>query len=182
VLGELVSRSQEIANQDQANGIDTAVGLGDLGLHVWKKGWGLSRRWPFLRRELHRLRTVRLGALPTLRPVRFYKGKGVVGRCWQANDEVIEDNESRYAHIRSESDWLKLSTDQRDRLSYGEFVQTRDRGAILASPIRDRKDRFVGCVSVDIGHGAHIVRDPDLRSKVRHLCIGVGRNYFEGIE
>jgi hypothetical protein len=182
VLGELVVRCQELASQDRSVGKDTTIGIGDLGLHVWKKSWRIDYKWPFIRCELERLRTVRLGSLPALRQIRFYKGKGIIGRCWQLNDEVIEDIPARFANVQSETDWNKLSPAERDRFSYREFMQTRDRGAILASPVRDRSGKFIGCVSVDIGKGVHILRDRSLRNTVQHLCIGVGQSYFEGLE
>ncbi len=103
VLGELVIRCQELAREDQAKGIETTVGLADLGMHIWRKGWGWSGKWPFLRRELIRLRTTRLGSLPAIRPVRFHRGKGVIGRCWKLNDEIIEDNAARYSSVQTEA-------------------------------------------------------------------------------
>jgi hypothetical protein len=112
-LGELIERCQQIAEESkiQASSANPALvfDFGDLGLHVWKVAWHRRSEWPFYGRELERVKTVRLGSLPALRQISFYKGKGVVGRCWRLNDEVIVDNDSRYGHVQSEADWLALT-------------------------------------------------------------------------
>jgi hypothetical protein len=184
-LGDVLGRCQLLTRQGTGSG-----GSGrnpaefrwpDLALHVWRVTWVLQRRPPFLVHELLRIRTVRLGSLPALRPVRFYRGKGVVGSSWLRNDEVIEDNDARYRRVSSEDEWNKLSHQQRDGLSYREFLLVRDRGAILSSPIRDSKGRFIGCVSVDIHRDARLLHDEVIRSEIQQLCIGLGGTYFEGL-
>ena len=185
-LGELIERCQQIAEESkiQASPANPALvfDFGDLGLHVWKVAWHRRSEWPFYGRELERVKTVRLGSLPALRQISFYKGKGVVGRCWRLNDEVIVDNDSRYSHVQSEADWLALNPSDRDGFSYQEFVRVRDRGAILASPVRDHQQRFIGCVSVDVKTGAPFIRDTLIRGKIQQLCTGLGGSYFEGLE
>jgi hypothetical protein len=185
-LGELIERCQQIADKSRTGGSSTKPALtfelGDLGLHVWKVTWHLRSEWPFFGRELERVRTVRLGALPALRQISFYKGKGVVGNCWRMNDEVIVDNETRYNNVQSETDWLALDPIERDGFSYQEFVRVRDRGVILASPVRNDQQRFIGCVSLDVKTGAAFVHDKVVRAKIQQLCIGLGGSYFEGLE
>jgi hypothetical protein len=185
-LGELIERCQQIAEESKAQASSTKPALifdfGDLGLHVWKVAWHRRSGWPFYGRELERVKTVRLGSLPALRQISFYKGKGVVGKCWQLNDEVIVDNNARYRHVQSEADWLALNPADRDGFSYQEFVRVRDRGAILASPVRDHRQRFIGCVSLDVKTGASFVHDNLVRGKIQQLCTGLGGSYFAGLE
>jgi hypothetical protein len=185
-LGDLVNRCQQIADDSKARASATSPALtfdaGDLGLHIWKVAWQRRPNWPFFGRELERLRTMKLGSLPASRQISFYKGKGVVGECWQLNDEIIKDIESKYSHIHSEDDWIKLKPADRGGFSYREFRQVRDRGAILASPVRNHRNRFIGCVSLDVKTGAAFVRDDQVRGKIRQLCTGLGGSYFAGLE
>jgi hypothetical protein len=185
-LGDLIARCQWLAEESKVAAAKGSLPLtfdfGDLGLHVWKVAWHRRGEWPFYGRELERIRTVRLGSLPALRQISFYKGKGVVGRCWQLNDEVIVDNDSRYGNVRSEEDWLRLPATERDSFSYQEFIRVRDRGAILASPIRDQRQKFIGCVSVDLRSGIIFLQDKIVRGKVQQLCIGLEGSFFEGLE
>jgi hypothetical protein len=184
-LGNVLLRCQQLTNEKittpKSRSKVVEFYWPDLALHVWRVTWVVQPRPPFLVHELLRIRTVRLGSLPALRPVRFYKGKGVVGTSWLRNDEVIVDNESRYGQIDSEDEWNRLNHQQRDGLSYQEFTLVRDRSAILASPIRDSKGGFIGCVSVDIRQGADLLRDEVLRNQIQQLCIGLGGAYFEGL-
>jgi hypothetical protein len=185
-LGELIERCQQIAEESKTQASSTKPALmfdfGDLGLHVWKVAWHRRSEWPFYGRELERVKTVRLGLLPALRQISFYKGKGVVGKCWKLNDEVIVDNDSRYRHVQSETDWLSLNPADRDGFSYQEFIRVRDRGAILASPVRDQRQRFIGCISIDVKTGAKFVHDNLVRGKIQQLCTGLSGSYFEGLE
>jgi hypothetical protein len=184
-LGNVLLRCQKLINEmgktPKSSSKIVPFHWPDLALHVWRVTWVAQLRPPFIAHELLRIRTVRLGSLPALRPVRFYRGKGVVGTSWLRNDEVIVDNESRYSQVDSEAEWNKLSYQQRDGLNYREFTLVRDRGAILASPIRDSKGRFIGCVSVDIRHGSELLHDESLRNEIQQLCIGLGGTYFEGL-
>lgn len=186
-LGDLIVRCQQIGNPTKTGSRASrltarAFNFGDLGLHVWKVVWRIKREWPFIGQELERVRTVRLGSLPALRQISFVKGKGIVGKCWVLNDEVVSDNESRYRDIFSEGDWLKLEASERDGFSYQEFVRVKDRGAILASPIRNHKRQFIGCVSVDVKTGIQFLEDEFVRGRVQQLCIGLGGSYFEGLD
>ena len=184
-LGDVLGRCQQLTRERTLSGGSSGSSAEfrwpDLALHVWRVTWVLQGRPPFLVHELLRIRTVRLGSLPALRPVRFYRGKGVVGTSWLQNDEVIDDNYSRYRQIASEAEWNSLSYQRRDGLNYREFLLVRDRGAILASPIRDSKGRFIGCVSVDMRRGARLLHDEIIRSEIQQLCIGLGGTLFEGL-
>lgn len=186
VIGDLVNRCQQIADDSRAHASARSPALsfdaGDLGLHIWKLAWRRRLGWPFFGQELERLRTMKLGSLPASRQISFYKGKGVVGECWQLNDEIITDIESKYRGVRSEADWLKLPPAERGGFSYREFQQVRDRGAILASPVRDHTNRFIGCVSLDVKTGAAFIRDDQVRGKIRQLCTQLGGSYFAGLE
>lgn len=177
-LGSLIVKCQEIT--DKSSGLEFAPT--DIALHVWKVGWGFERRWPFFQNRLVRVRTVRLGSVPALRPITFYKGKGIVGRCWQENDEIISDNYKRYRRVKCRDDWMSLPPAEHDNMKYEEFLRSRDRGAILASPIRNRSQRFVGCISVDVKRGVGLLHNDAVRSIVQSLCIGMAGVKFEDIE
>jgi hypothetical protein len=184
-LGNVLVRCQYLTSQSRSSGASGGAvpdfQWPDLALHVWRVRWIVQIRSPFIVHELLRVRTVRLGSLPALRPVKFYRGKGVVGTSWLRNDEVIVDNEARYQNIGSEDAWNRLSASERDGLTYREFMLVRDRGAILASPIRDNSGRFIGCVSVDIRRKADLLHDEEIRGDVQQLCIGLSGTYFEAL-
>ena len=179
-LGEVISYCQAEVQRSIGNAIlEPAVRLGlcssrqalplqasDFGLHVWRVRRG--------GRRLVRLRTVRLARGLTTRSIKFTKSRGVVGVCWARNDDVCEDMLTRYEGIRSESQWDVLSDDERMGLTYEEHQQTKDRGAILAIPIRRKgaPERFAGCISLDLPFGVMLLRRPIVQRRCPRLgCV-----------
>lgn len=151
--------------------VQPPIDLGDLGLHVWR----IRRNGqPPFRRRLHRVATYRLGSAPATRSFAPRKGVGVVGLCWKRNEEVSVDVEALAARLTTESDYLAYRRDHGADavmgLSWADFLRVRHRGAVFASPIRNGRGQFVGCVSVDTSRGHRQLHDDDLWHEINSLC------------
>lgn len=187
-LGDVIEECLfAIAQSDRNEVLEPAIRLGrrraddalplvpsDFGLHIWR----ISR----FRRRLLRLRAVRLTSSQTTRALRFRKGYGVVGQCWQRNDDVCEDLITRYEAVTCESEWSRLPAEQRMGLSYEDHLQVRDRGAILSIPIRGRRENhFRGCVSLDLPFGVELLRRQGVQRRIRGLAHYISEHQFRGL-
>lgn len=154
-----------------ASRVDPKPSASDLGLHVWRVAWSLHRP----RRRLVRIATYRLGSAPATRAFEPGKGVGVVGLCWKRNEEVAIDVESLARHLTSPTTYREFITangaDCVMNLTWSEFIRVRHRGAVFASPIRDGRGRFIGCVSVDASRGFDLLAGDDLWHEVNSVCL-----------
>ena len=124
----------------------------DLGLAAYRveqRWW-----WPF-RRRLRRLHRVRPSRRPVTSDVMWAPGKGVIGTCISQGAVVASDLTSMYRDLGqpSRAEWASLPEDVRQGLSYEEYLDVRDKYAVVvASPIIDdtgARSRVVGCVVLD---------------------------------
>jgi hypothetical protein len=106
------------------------------------------KRW---RQQHVRIAKVRLSSLASSGVV-WTKGKGVIGRCWatrQAQFLPVEEYFAKYENLAADA-WNELPADARYGLTHDDFQRLRGKyGVIAAVPIIDRKDRYIGCVTLD---------------------------------
>ena len=124
----------------------------DLGIAVYR----LERRWwwPFSSR-LRRLQRVRAAHRPVSSNITFTVGKGVIGRCVATQAVAAYDLAQMYADLGhpTEAEWAALPADVSLNLSYAEYLDNRDKYAVvIASPIIDdssTKAEVRGCIVLD---------------------------------
>lgn len=156
--------------------------MGDLGLHVWRRRRSL--RHP-LKGILARVSTYRLGTSPVNRPFTPTRGQGVVGLCWKLDQDIGVDVESLARGISNPKDYADhVRTHGGDsvmNLSWDDFQRVKHRGAVLASPIRNGRNRFVGCLSVDASHGFNVLNSQEVKSQMSLLCVVISQVGFESV-
>lgn len=109
------------------------------------RGWG---GWA---RQV-RLSKIRLGAIPSS-GIRWTKGKGVIGRCWETRTPQYVDLAAHFAPYLGDSQeqWDGLPAATRFGLSFSDFQTQKGKyGIVAAVPIIDRKDNYVGCITADM--------------------------------
>ncbi len=156
-LGHLVEKAQAA---------EPTIPISDPGIHVWRPrlrpAFSVTRP---LAKRLQRVGFFRLGHHPQVLEFEPLKGEGVVGLCWQDNApkhyditalaQVITDRTAFDGHVQAHGPASVMN------LSWDQFEKVKHRGAVFATPIRDRRGKFVGCVSGDVSRGY-----PQLRSDV----------------
>ncbi len=122
-------------------------------------------RW-FGQESLHRVGRERVRSTPRHSNVTWTRGKGVIGRCWDREQDVGLDVRAVYAEIAglteeqwsnlradepgiTEQEWANLAPDKTFGLSYHDFLRTRHHRVVVATPILDRSGRVIGVVSAD---------------------------------
>ncbi|KRD07782.1 hypothetical protein ASE48_10115 [Mycobacterium sp. Root265] len=145
------------------------VALSDIreGIHVFDLGvsvFKISRVWflwcgviPWSEKRLVRIVRLRLSDSPNESNVRWTKGKGAIGVCWQSNVAVHHDRRADAAtwgkngQYPSEAQFADLQDDQKRGMNREEFIQTIDKyGEILAVPmVTPHKGEQLGVLSVD---------------------------------
>ncbi|ASW53761.1 hypothetical protein [Plantactinospora sp. KBS50] len=157
-----------------ASRVDPKPPPSDLGLHVWRIAWALRRP----HRRLVRIATYRLGSTPTTRAFEPGRGVGVVGLCWKRNEEVAVDVEQLAERLTTPAKFAAhIESDGPDavmNLAWPEFVRVRHRGAVFASPVRNGRGQFIGCVSVDVSSGFAALAKDELWHEVNSLCMLLG--------
>ncbi|MET8525603.1 hypothetical protein [Micromonospora sp. NPDC005172] len=157
-----------------ASKVDPKPPPSDLGLHVWRIAWALRRP----RRRLVRIATYRLGSTPATRAFEPGRGVGVVGLCWKRNEEVAVDVERLATKLTTDAEYdTYVSANGADdvmNLAWSEFQRVRHRGAVFASPIRNGRGEFIGCVSVDATSGFATLANDEFWHEVNSLCLLLG--------
>jgi hypothetical protein len=156
------------------------LGISDLGLHVWTRHRTL--RHP-VGGVLIRIATYRVGTNPMNRPFSPPKGVGVVGLCWKHNHEVGVDVES-LAKLLLDRDQFQKYRENNDpdsvmNFTWDQFNMVKHRGAVFAFPIRNDRNRFVGCLSVDASHGFAALDQPELKAQMSLLTVVIGQAGLE---
>jgi hypothetical protein len=162
--------------------VQPRIEISDLGLHIWQLQHTLRHPW---RGELVRLATYRLGSTPRTRPFRPTKAVGVVGLCWELDSEVgmnVEDLARRFPDKES----FTAFRDERGAqavmgFSWTEFHRFRHRGAVFASPVRNSRSKFVGCISFDAARGYDELNRHRMWHELNTLCIVIGQDGFENV-
>jgi hypothetical protein len=124
----------------------------DLGLAVYRteRVWW----WP-PRHRLRRLHRVRASRRPTTSDVKWGPGKGVIGACVTRGEVVAVDLGKMYRDLgdRTEAEWPQLPDDVRLGLSYAEYLDVRDKYAVvIATPVIDDsgvRSKVLGCLALD---------------------------------
>lgn len=162
--------------------VTPAIAVSDLGLHIWHRG--RNYRHP-LRGELTRVATYRLGASPVTRKIRPTPGVGVVGLCWKLDQEVSVDVAGLARHLVDEAAFTSFRAREGATavmgFSWEEFQRYRHRGAVFATPVRNGRSRFVGCVSFDISHGYDALNVQRIWHILNSLSFVVGEDGFENV-
>ncbi|MGY2082865.1 hypothetical protein [Blastococcus sp. SYSU DS0539] len=144
-LGQLV---------EKAGRVDSTISMSDPGMHIWKPRRSL--RSPISGR-LDRVGFYRLGTTPVTLSFTPRKGVGVVGMCWEANAPQQVDVEALASRIATRAEFeAQVATQGKASVmnfTWDEFDRVRHRGAVFAAPIRGRRDKFLGCVSIDVSRG-----------------------------
>jgi hypothetical protein len=166
---------------DVTSTVQPPLALNDPGLHIWRRQRTL--RHPM--GELVRMATYRLGSTPLTRPLRPTQGVGVVGVCWKLNQEVGRDVEDLAAGLTDEQTFRSYrqqhGPDSVMGFSWAEFQRFKHRGAIFASPIRNGRSIFIGCVSFDATHGYNQLNSSRIWHELNSLCLLLGQDGFANV-
>lgn len=161
--------------------LDPPLKMSDLGLHVWRVRRSL--RHP-IKGSLVRISTYRLGTIPGLRAFRPVIGEGVVGLCWKFDREYSLDVEALSHAVDSERKFYEYreenGPDSVMNLSWRQFEEVRHRGAVFASPVRNGRNQFIGCVSVDASRGFTSLDSDELWSELNSVCLRIRQAGFGG--
>lgn len=109
-------------------------------------------------KRLHRVARERVTDYPVPSDVKWTKGKGVIGTCWDTAREQVRNTHSLYAGLSatSESDWEAVDDDIRMGMSFRDFCQVKGKyGSVIAVPVRDSNNRLRGVVALDSPKGFH---------------------------
>jgi hypothetical protein len=153
---------------------------GDLALHIWQR-----QRTPAhpISGILKRIASYRMSTYPGNRPFRPVKGVGVVGMCWLSNKEISKDvteladeltDQAAYdAHVAAHGVHAVMG------LSWREFDNVKHRTALFATPVRNGRGKFVGCISVDASRGFDVLDKRELMEAIGNLALTIGLEDFE---
>ncbi|MEV3921163.1 hypothetical protein [Actinomadura coerulea] len=162
--------------------VTPAIAVSDLGLHVWQRK--RNYRHP-LHGELTRVATYRLGASPATRRIHPTPGVGVVGLCWKHDQEVSVDVLALTRDLVDEDTFTSFrareGADAVMGFSWEEFQRYRHRGAVFATPIRNGRSGFAGCVSFDVSHGYDALNVQRIWHILNSLSFVVGEDGFENV-
>lgn len=157
---------------DIARNVHPPLEINDLALHIWRVR--RTYRHPFVG-VLARVATYRLGTTPTNRPFRPPKGVGVVGLCWQRDEEVEMDVAALTEKLKTEQEFDDYARahggDAVMNLRWDEFSRFKHRGAVFAMPIRNGRSKFIGCVSVDASRGYPELSGQRLLGEMGSVCL-----------
>lgn len=153
---------------------------GDLALHIWRKRRTL--RHP-VQGVLKRVATYRMASYPTTRSFSPRRGVGVVGLCWLHDREVGFDVTPLAARLVDEATFDRFAAEHGAEavmnMSWKTFEVVKHRGAVFATPIRNGRNKFVGCISVDADHGYDVLHRRELLEEMSNLGMAIGREDFE---
>jgi hypothetical protein len=124
----------------------------DLGIAAYRTERSRWRPWRTVLRRVHRVRASRRAVSSD---VDWRPGKGVIGTCVSKGEVVAVDMAQLYADLGqpSATEWAQVPEDTRLGLSYDEYLDLRDKYAVVvATPIiddRGPRSRVAGCVALD---------------------------------
>lgn len=171
VFGQLLKLGVRISPQ---------LEMSDLGLHIWRRQ--LTLRHP-IRGVLIRVATYRLGTTPVVRRFTPPWGVGVVGLCWKGNHEVGVNVEELAHNVPDQQSFKQYAAhhggDAVMNLTWAAFNKVKHRGAVFASPIRNGRNAFIGCVSFDASRGFADLDSDELRQHMSLLCVMLGQAGIE---
>ncbi|MEV5703867.1 hypothetical protein [Actinoallomurus sp. NPDC052274] len=167
---------------DIGRAINPPIDISDLALHVWRKERTLRHPW---RGQLTRVATYRLGSTPATRAIQPTPGFGVVGQCWRHNSEVnvnVEELSKVLTDEQKFNEYRKRNgEDAVMEFSWRDFQRFKHRGAVFASPVRNGRSNFIGCVSLDAEHGYPELNCPRTWHELNSLCVLLGQDGFQHV-
>jgi hypothetical protein len=86
-------------------------------------------------------------------PVKWRRGKGAIGKCWDLEREFLADLEPLHALGPNEQQFCELGRDERIGLCWQDYQRTKEYRAIWVRPILkgpQANRKVAGCVSVDV--------------------------------
>ncbi len=144
-----------------------------LGVHAWLiPSWyalitrprmrgciprSIRRRLPTP--QLWRAAQYRLKHADEATRIKWRRGRGVIGKCWERVDIVYEDLTALWGPQELNYErWKGLPEDSKLGLNYQEYRKIRRKyGSVLAVPIRHPRGRgapqFLGCITIDLAVG-----------------------------
>jgi hypothetical protein len=136
--------------------VDPPLDYRDLGIAAYalQRVWW----WPW-RGRLRRVHRVRASRRPVSSDVAWAPGKGVIGACVVRGEVVAVDLAQMYADLGEPTadEWLRVPDDIRLGLGYAEYLNLRDKYAVVvATPIivdTGPRSRVLGCVALDAPAG-----------------------------
>ncbi|WP_086663334.1 hypothetical protein [Lentzea kentuckyensis] len=160
--------------------VQPPLGTGDLAMHIWQRKRTL--RHP-VSGVLVRVSTYRMSVHPANRGFSPKKGVGVIGLCWQHNKEVFFNAAPLIEKLQTEQDFDEHVEEHGAasvmNLKWNKFREFSHRTALLATPIRNGRSRFIGCVSVDASRGFEVLNCHPLIEEMTELGLAIGRENFE---
>lgn len=181
----VISQTQMLSNFGKlielGRKLNPTLKMSDLGLHVWRVRRSLKHP---IKGSLVRVSTYRLGTTPGLRSFRPAIGEGVVGLCWRFDREYSVDVEKLSDYLENEIQFREHreanGSDSVMNLSWRQFEEVRHRGAVFASPVRNGRNKFVGCVSVDASRGFTSLDTDEPWSELNSVCLRIRQVGFDG--
>ncbi|WP_394614497.1 hypothetical protein JNUCC0626_32080 [Lentzea sp. JNUCC 0626] len=160
--------------------IEPRLDTGDLAMHIWRKK--RTFRHP-IGGVLTRMSTYRMSTHPVNRKFSPKRGIGVVGLCWEFNKEMYFNVDPLIKSLTTEqafNDYVQEhGAESVMNLSWKNFNDFRHRTALLATPIRNGRNKFIGCISVDASRGFEVLHCRDLIEEMTELGLAVGQENFE---
>jgi len=167
---------------DEGSKVSPPLGMSDLGVHIWRRRRTLKHP---LSGVLVRVGTYRVGTNPINKAFSPTKGVGVAGLCWKHDEEVAVDVEALRDRLSNEGEFNRYAEDNGPdsvmNFSWEQFNRLRHRGAVFATPIRNGRNKFVGCISVDASHGFDVLNGKELRDQSSLLAVVIGQAGFESV-
>lgn len=160
--------------------VQPPLDVSDLGLHIWRKSRTLKHP---LAGELKRVSTYRLGSVPATRNMRPAKGMGVVGLCWQRDRETGYNVADLATSLSSKQQFESFVANNGPEavmgFSWEDFQRYSHRGAVFASPIRNGRSKFIGCISFDAERGYNELASNRLWHQLNTLSVVLGEEGFD---
>ncbi|MYW05390.1 hypothetical protein [Streptomyces sp. SID3343] len=158
------------------------IDIGDVALYIWRVRRSVRHPW---HGRLERVAAYRLGNVQPTRSFAPPKGVGVVGLCWKENAEQKKNVERLAVRLATAGDFESHRNahgeDAVMGLSWLDFTRVRHRGAVFATPIRNRAGNFVGCISVDARTGYDVLAVPEFWQEINSLSQTLGKRSLQNL-
>lgn len=162
------------------NKVTPPLDTGDLAMHVWQKRKSL--RHP-LSGTLKRLSTYRMATAPANRSFSPKKGVGAVGLCWEKDREYTFDAAEISEKLTTKAAFTvhaeRFGSESVMNLTWQEFERVKHRTALFVVPIRNGRNKFVGCLSVDASRGYQTLKRRELIEEMSNLGLAIALDEFE---